>query len=225
MAIAERKGDTRTQQAYQILKSLVMDNTLKPSASYLEAELADRLGMSRTPVREAALQLESEGFLSIRPRHGITILPISIEDMTEIYELLTELEPYAAERVARNGLSDDQREAFMAHVHAMEAALDRNDLVQWADADEAFHMHLVRLAGNERLSRMVATFWDQVHRARIATLTLRPKPSRSNEDHRKLVDLLDKGDWQGARQLHRDHRESAKNMLVDLITRHSLDHL
>lgn len=225
MALAERKSDTRTQQAYQTLKGLVMDNTLKPSASYLEAELADRLGMSRTPVREAALQLESEGFLSIRPRHGITILPISIEDMTDIYELLTELEPYAAERVARNGLSSAQRDALIAHVNAMETALERDDLVQWANADEAFHMNLVRLAGNERLSRMVATFWDQVHRARIATLTLRPKPSRSNEDHRKLVDLLDEGDWQGARQLHKDHRENAKNMLVDLITRHSLDHL
>lgn len=225
MASAERKGDTRTQQAYHTLKCLVMDNTLKPSASYLETELADRLGMSRTPVREATLQLESEGFLSIRPRHGITILPISIEDMTEIYELLTELEPYAAERVARNGLSVVQRDALMVHVNAMEAALEDDDLVQWANADEAFHMNLVRLAGNERLSRMVATFWDQVHRARIATLTLRPKPSRSNEDHRKLVDLIDKQDWQGARRLHREHRENAKNMLVDLITRHSLDHL
>ncbi|MFK8034778.1 MAG: GntR family transcriptional regulator [Hyphomicrobiales bacterium] len=225
MVSTERKGDTRTQRAYQTLKALVMDNTLKPSASYLESELADRLGMSRTPVREAALQLESEGFLTIRPRHGITILPISIEDMTEIYELLTELEPYAAERVARNGLSVSQREALMVHVNAMEAALESDDLVLWADADEAFHMNLVRLAGNQRLSRMVATFWDQVHRARIATLTLRPKPSRSNEDHRKLVDLLGDGDWKGARQLHREHRENAKNMLVDLITRHSLDHL
>lgn len=225
MAMAERKSDTRTQQAYQTLKSLIMDNTLKPSASYLEAELADRLGMSRTPVREAALQLESEGFLSIRPRHGITILPISIEDMTEIYELLTELEPYAAERVARNGLSEAQRDALMVHVNAMEAALERDDLVSWAHADEAFHMNLVRLAGNDRLSRMVSTFWDQVHRARIATLTFRPKPSRSNEDHRQLVNLLDKGDWKQARQLHRAHRENAKNMLVELITRHSLDHL
>lgn len=225
MASADRKSDTRTQQAYQTLKDLVMNNTLKPSASYLEAELATRLGMSRTPVREAALQLESEGFLTIRPRHGITILPISIEDMTDIYELLTELEPYAAERVARNGLSGAQRAALMVHVSAMEAALEADDLISWANADEAFHMDLVRLAGNERLSRMVATFWDQVHRARMATLTLRPKPLRSNEDHRKLVDLLDAGDWKNARELHRDHREKAKNMLVELITHHSLDHL
>lgn len=225
MTKAARKTDTRTRQAYQTLKGLLMDNALKPSASYLETELADMLGMSRTPVREAVLQLESEGFLSIRPRHGITILPISIEDMREIYELLTELEPYAAERLARRGLSDAGRELLMSHVSAMEAALEADDLVAWADADEAFHMDLVRLAGNQRLSRMVATFWDQVHRARMATLTLRPRPVRSNEDHRQLVDYLAAGDWQAASKLHRDHRETAKNMLVDLITLHNLNHL
>nr|WP_306265961.1 GntR family transcriptional regulator [Pararhizobium sp. IMCC3301] len=225
MTKAARKTDTRTRQAYQRLKSLLMDNALKPSASYLETELADMLGMSRTPVREAALQLESEGFLSIRPRHGITILPISIEDMQDIYELLTELEPYAAERLARAGLSDSGRDLLMSHVSAMETALDTDDLVAWAKADEAFHMALVRLAGNQRLSRMVATFWDQVHRARMATLTLRPRPVRSNEDHRRLVDYLAAGDWEAARKLHRDHRENAKNMLVDLITHHNLNHL
>lgn len=219
------KSDTRTQQAYQTLKGLIMENALKPSASYLETELAEMLGMSRTPVREATLQLEGEGFLSIRPRHGITILPISIEDMQDIYDLLTELEPYAAEKVAREGLSEEGRNLLMSHVNAMETALQSNELIAWANADEAFHMDLVRLAGNARLSKMVATFWDQVHRARMATLTLRPKPLRSNEDHRKLVDFVQAGDWLSARKLHRDHRKNAKAMLVDLITHHNLNHL
>lgn len=225
MTESARKTDTRTQQAYQTLKGLIMDNALKPSASYLETELAEMLGMSRTPVREATLQLESEGFLSIRPRHGITILPISIEDMQDIYDLLTELEPYAAEKVARDGLSEHGHTLLMSHVSAMDAALQANDLIAWAYADEAFHMDLVRLAGNARLSKIVSTFWGQVHRARMATLTLRPKPVRSNEDHRRLVSFVQSGDWQAARNLHREHRKNAKTMLVDLITHHNLNHL
>lgn len=225
MTGSARKTDTRTQQAYQTLKGLIMDNALKPSASYLETELAEMLGMSRTPVREATLQLESEGFLSIRPRHGITILPISIEDMQDIYDLLTELEPYAAEKVARDGLSEEGHTLLMSHVSAMDAALQANDLIAWAHADEAFHMDLVRLAGNARLSKIIATFWGQVHRARMATLTLRPKPMRSNEDHRRLVSFVQSGDWQAARNLHREHRKNAKTMLVDLITHHNLNHL
>lgn len=225
MTGSARKTDTRTQQAYQTLKGLIMENALKPSASYLETELAEMLGMSRTPVREATLQLESEGFLSIRPRHGITILPISIEDMQDIYDILTELEPYAAEKVARDGLSEHGHHLLMSHVSAMDAALQADDLIAWANADEAFHMDLVRLAGNARLSKIIATFWDQVHRARMATLTLRPKPVRSNEDHRRLVNFVQSGDWQAARDLHREHRKNAKTMLVDLITHHNLNHL
>lgn len=225
MTGSSRKNDTRTQQAYQTLKGLLMDNALKPSASYLETELAEMLGMSRTPVREAALQLQSEGFLSIRPRHGITVLPISIEDMQDIYDLLTELEPYAAEKVARDGLSEQSHDLLMSHVSAMEAALQSDNLIAWANADEAFHMDLVRLAGNARLSKIIGTFWDQVHRARMATLTLRPKPVRSNEDHRKLLDFVRDGDWQAARKLHREHRINAKTMLVNLITHHNLNHL
>lgn len=221
----EKKTDTNTQRAYQTLKSLVMDNTLKPSASYLEAELAEMLGMSRTPIREAALQLQSEGFLSIRPRRGITVLPISIEDMQDIYDLLTELEPYAAEKVAREGLSREGYRLLMAHVSAMDAALQGDDLVAWAHADQAFHMDLVRLAGNARLSRIISTIWDQVHRVRMATLTLRPKPERSNKDHRKLVELLEGGEWKAARELHRKHRENGKTMLLNLITHHNLSHL
>lgn len=220
-----QKNDTQTQRAYQTLKSLVMENTLKPSASYLETELAEMLGMSRTPVREAALQLQSEGFLSIRPRHGIIVLPISLEDMQDIYDLLTELEPYAAEKVARDGLSEQAHDLLMSHVNAMDAALESDDLVAWANGDEAFHMDLVRLAGNARLSKIISTFWDQVHRVRITTLTLRPKPVRSNEDHRKLVEFLQDGNWKAARKLHRDHRENGKVLLLNLIRHHNLSHL
>lgn len=216
---------TRTQLAYQTLKQLVMENELKPSASYLEAELAERLGMSRTPVREAALQLESEGYLSIRPRHGITVLPISVQDMSEIYELLIELEPYAAERLAQRGITAEEVAALQSHVDTMDKALAEDDLIGWADADEAFHTDLVRFSGNARLLKVIETFWGQVHRARIATLTLRPKPTQSNEDHQALITCLEAGNAKTARDLHRAHRQRAKDMLVALIQKHNLDNL
>ena len=95
MQTHEPKARKATEMAYSTLKAMIMDNKLQPAASYLESELAEQLGISRTPTREAMLQLERDGFVEVRPRHGMRVLPISATDMREIYEILTELEPLA----------------------------------------------------------------------------------------------------------------------------------
>ena len=181
--------------------------------------------MSRTPVREAVLTLESQGLLELRPRKGVRISPLSPDDMAEIYDVLTELESLAAERAASFGYDASELGQLAQAINDMDVALASSDLEAWAQADDRFHEELVRLGGNSRISMIVHMMSDQVRRARTTTLFMRPLPTKSNEDHRKVYKAIEKGDAETARNTHRDHRRHAKKIIVDLLKRNRLRYL
>ena len=209
--------DLQSGRAYRELKGLILDNRLSAGALMLEHEAAELLGMSRTPVREAMLRLQLEGMVAIRPRHGMRVLPVSADDMRQIYEVLTSLESTAAYLVAERGLSKEQLSQLSDAVAAMDSALDADDLIKWSEADERFHFLLVQFSENQRLIQMVGQLWDQAHRVRLLTLRLRPKPIKSNRDHEALVMAIRKRDADAAHQIHRDHRSKAGKMLTMLL--------
>ncbi|WP_291860386.1 GntR family transcriptional regulator [Bradyrhizobium sp.] len=210
--------ESQSERAYRELRDLIVDNRLGAGAQLLELEAAERLGMSRTPVREAMLRLQQEGMVEIRPRHGMRVLPVSADDMREIYEVLTALESTAAYLVAERGLSREKLARLSDAVAAMDDALDADNLVKWSEADERFHFLLVQFSDNARLAQMVGQLWDQAHRVRLLTLKLRPKPIKSNRDHEALVNAIRKRDAGLARQIHHDHRSKAGKMLIALLT-------
>ena len=214
-----------SQRAIHELRELIFSGELAAGSDHLESELAERLNMSRTPVREAALTLEGQGLLELRPRKGLRILPVSPQDMREIYDVLTELEGLAAQRAAEQGYSSVQLIDIKQAMADMEAAVDDNNLEDWARADDQFHRELVRLSGNNRLVHLVGMMSDQVRRARAMTLFIRPIPTQSNEDHRGVVDAIERGDGAEAGRLHRGHREQAKKMIVELLEKHRLKKL
>ncbi|GIT90011.1 GntR family transcriptional regulator [Jannaschia pagri] len=209
----------RSRTAADVLRRLIFDGELAPGSDHLETELATRLGMSRTPIREAAVQLAAQGLVELRPRKGLRVLPISPEDMREIYEVLTELESGAAGRAAERSHAPGVLDELEAAISDMDAALDRDDRDAWADADDTFHRLLMRLGGNTRAEAVVAMLADQVRRARAVTLWSRPLPVQSNADHRAVLDAIRRGDAETARAIHRTHRETAGRMLLDLISR------
>lgn len=212
---SERTGEG--PRVYATLRRMILDAELQPGAYVLHEDLAARLGVSRTPVREALIRLEQEGLIEIKPRHGMRVVPVSIDDMREIYELLTGLESLAAELTARRGLAPEQLAELQAAVDRMDEALDRNDLDRWAEADARFHRLLVAYAGNRRLEAMVASVLDQSRRARRLTLRLRPKPVASNADHRAVVEAIRTGDWRTAKRVHEKHRRENGDMLIELL--------
>lgn len=220
LASATERGPSQVQRAVSLLRDMIVTNRLLPGSNHLEAELAAMLEMSRTPVREAAIILEAQGLVEVVPRRGIRILSISPQDMDEIYSVLTELESLAAHDVARRGPTAAELAGLRALIEEMEAALARDDRTAWAEADDRFHSLLVALAGNRRLEQVVAMFSDQVRRARLLTLMIRPRPDQSNADHRDLVEAIARGDAEGARQIHRNHRKRAKELMLGLLERH-----
>lgn len=212
-----RKTRSQTDRAVEDLRALIFSGELASGTDHLETELADRLGMSRTPVREATRVLEAQGLLNIRPRKGVRILSLSVRDMREIYQVLTELESLAAAIVARSGYSTGDLSPLLGAIENMEVALGQDDRETWAEADEIFHSELVRLADNSRISMIFSVFNDQLRRARNFTLHLRPLPRKSNEEHRALYEAIVAGDDIGARQIHWSHRTTAGEMLINLM--------
>jgi DNA-binding GntR family transcriptional regulator len=209
-------------EAYEQIRRRILDNAWPPGHRALEQEVALALGMSRTPVREALLRLQSEGLVEVIPRHGMRVQPVSPNDMREIYQILTALECMAAELLAQRKPADSELEPLVADTQAMDKALSAEDLDGWAAADERFHAHLVELAGNRHLQATVLNYWDRAHRARMFTLRLRPKPVNSTREHMQMVERLRAGDAAGAAAVTRAHRERANRELVTIFERFKL---
>ncbi|MEM0977764.1 MAG: GntR family transcriptional regulator [Pseudomonadota bacterium] len=217
-----QRPKSQSQRAVEELRSLILRNELQAGGVYLETELAEMLDMSRTPVREAALVLEAQGLVQVRPRKGVRILPVAINDMREIYDILTELESLAAFDAASKNYSEEQLGTLSETIEHMDLAVAADNREAWARADDLFHEELLRLGGNERVVHVAAMMADQVHRAKRATLFIRPSPSKSNEDHRGVLEAIRDGDGERARAIHHQHRQSARDMLIALLEKHHL---
>lgn len=216
------KSRSSSHRAIEELRELIFSGELPGGSDHLESELAVRLNMSRTPIREAALALEAQGLLELRPRKGVRILAISPDDMREIYEVLTALESVAARNAAQSGYSEAELAGLASAIDNMDRALEKDDLRGWADSDDHFHSELVRLGGNTRITSVVSMMADQVRRARSITLFMREKPHKSNHDHREVLDAIRDGKPDVAYRIHHAHRTQARSTLLELLDRHQL---
>lgn len=212
-------------EAYEQIRRRILDNVWPPGHRALEQEAALALGMSRTPVREALMRLQNEGLVEVIPRHGMRVLPVSPNDMREIYQILTALECMAAELLALRKPTDEELAPLVAATAMMDQALAAEDLDAWAAADERFHQQLVELAGNIQLQATVLNYWDRAHRARMFSLRLRPKPVNSTKEHMQMVERLRAGDALGAANVTRAHRERATRELVAIFEQFKLSQM
>jgi DNA-binding GntR family transcriptional regulator len=215
------------EKAYRILKHSILTNQYPPAFQATETELAMRLAMSRTPLREALLRLQSDGLVELLPRHGIRVLPVYAADLREIYELLVCLEGTAAELLANRRLPADAPEfvEMEAANVGIDEALAKNDLDSFAEMDDRFHRLLFTNCGNARLIRIVSSITEQQHRARMLTLRLRPSPLHSSTEHREILDAIRRGDAHAAHELHRAHRIRGMKLILGLIDEYRLGHL
>ena len=213
------------ERAYREIRRLILNSEMPAGTHVLEKELSVLLEMSRTPIHEAMIRLAEEGMVEIKPRHGMRVLPVSADDMQEIYQILTALESEAAEEIAREGVADEAMKAMRQAVDDMDAALKSDDLLAWAQSDDHFHRLLMENCPNRRLRALVSQFLAQSHRVRMLTLRLRPKPVGSNEDHEALLDAIERRDADAARQIHREHRFRNGRMLVGLLRDYGLTQL
>lgn len=204
------------ERAYVQLRRAIADMVLQPGEPLTEASLAEWLGIGRTPVREALKRLGDEGLVDAIPRKGYFVSKISARAAQEIYEMLEGLEGMAIKLAAERATPECIARLEEA-VRQQQEALAREDLDAWIAADEAFHVAVLDMADNRRIRRIIEPLNAQLHRLRVFTIRLRPKPTRSTDTHAAQLAAIRAGDGRLARELLQEHRAYARRMMVDLI--------
>jgi DNA-binding GntR family transcriptional regulator len=182
------------EKAYREIKQMVLENRVHGGEYLFEDDLARAVGMSRTPLREALVQLQNEGLIAIVPRRGIQVVPLTIADIREVQDLLQWLESQAASALAARPDRDVSVKALGAHVAQMQGALAAGDMTAWANSNDQFHVALIASAGNGRLERICEVLLDQSQRVRAFTLRLRKPPTRTTDSHARMLKAIADGD-------------------------------
>lgn len=173
--------------AYTLTKDLIISGGLPGGSLISEGDIAARAGLSRTPVREAFLRLEAEGLMTLHPKRGAVIVPVSPGEAEDVLQLRRALETAAAERIATRGLPAGVRGRLDALIERQRELAEQGDVAGFAEADEAFHRGIVEASGNELAERFYGTLADR--QRRMSVTALRPRPERLSvlvEEHTAL---------------------------------------
>ena len=214
-------GLNARERAYLDLRHRILNGRLAPGTTLLETEIAGMLGLSRTPVREAAIRLADEGLVAVRPRHGITVVDLSLDDFRDILNVFSALEVRAVALAATRPLTQAQRNGLAQLIQRMEKATADGDIARWSDLDDDFHSTLVGLCGNSRLQRTIGEYWGQQYRGRRLIQPHRPRPSASDTEHRAILKAVLDGDPEAAHASHLAHRARADRyqLALDVVRR------
>ncbi len=191
------------EQVYDHLRHLLSRGEIQPGAFINQDELASRLGVSRTPLRDALLQLEAEGFVSILSRRGVRVQPLTLEDIRHLYEVIGALEG-AALLAAFPELGKTEVRA-LRHLNAeMKDAVLAGDFDRYYDRNLAFHDVFLDRCGNERLVRIVRTHKQRLYDWPRRQGLVKEWELASLEEHAAFVRLVAKGDARAAADHLRD---------------------
>ncbi len=191
------------QQVYEFLKGELNRGTIEPGSQLDLTALADRLGTSRTPLREALLQLAAEGFVTILPRRGIVVNELTPEEIRHIYEIVGALEG-AALLAAAPALTAGDHARMRALGGEMRRALEKDDFDRYYEKNLAFHDVFLDRCDNARLVRTVRTLKERLYDFPRRKGFVKAWEEASVGEHEALVDLLARGDARGAADHLRD---------------------
>lgn len=203
-------------RAYNHLESAILTGKLKPRERLVEKNLAERLKMSRTPIREALRRLEERGMVRILPRRGAVVSDVSPSDVENIYAVRSYLEVFAArlaaQRINREGLT---RVAGLEAAHAKLAG--GTDIRALMLANDRFHDAIYAAAENPCLVELIQQLRRQVHVVRFNAWALPERIARSLAEHRRMVEALGVRDGDGLAELTQEHIQVAKDTYLSYL--------
>ena len=191
-AIALLQTNSLSMLVQRELERMILDGELGAGAKLNEAAIAEMLGVSRGPVREAFRSLEESGLVRLEKNRGVFVRQVSLEEADEIYELRAALDEFAGRRVAQKGAAADVRE-LRALVERMDKAAARDELDAYYRANLHFHDRLVELAGNAKLLATYRRLVNELHLYRRASLAQAGALPISTREHHDIVEKISGG--------------------------------
>lgn len=210
-ATPEPAHASRADQVYAQLKRDVAEFKLVPGDRFSENELCERLGVSRTPVRQALFRLQQEGYVEVLFRSGWRVLPFDFVQFEQLYDLRMVLETTAAHRLCTDGeLVDQTLLDQLAAIWLVPAAERSADRVQVGEWDEAFHCALVAAAGNAEVARVHRDVTERIRIIRRLDFTKPARIDATYDEHAKILRAVQRKRADQAAMLLRAHIETSQ---------------
>lgn len=189
---------------FNTLRQAILRGELKPGTRLMEISLANKLGVSRTPIREAIRKLENEGLVLMTPRKGAEVAEITEKSMLDVLEIRKALEELTT-GLACDRITPEQIERLKEAETYFEDMLDGRDITLIAEADVKFHDIIFEATDNKRLINLLNNLREQMYRFRIEYLKGLEYYPKLKEEHNMLIRAIENGDKETAKQVIGNH--------------------
>ena len=207
---------------FTTLRQAILKGELQPGERLMEIQLAEKMGVSRTPIREAIRKLAAEGLVTMIPRKGAIVAGISEKMLKDVLRVRMTLEKMAYECAFEN-ITDEAIENLKAAEAEFESAVESGDLVSIAEADEKFHFIIYTAAGNDKLLEILTNLKENMYRYRMEYAKNRGVRSELIEDHRAIVNTLADRDAENGLKLVEKHISSQEKAVLEKLKQEAQD--
>jgi DNA-binding GntR family transcriptional regulator len=194
---------------FEYLRNAILGGELKPGERLMEVTIADQLGVSRTPVREAIRKLGKENFVIMIPRKGAYVADLTKKDILEVLEIRKELEGFAA-YLASERMTIEEKEALAKTMEQFNASMATMDKKSMIDNDNAFHSLIFKATKNQRLINIIYDLHDQFQRFRLVYFSEFTNYNEIQASHGRIYDAIIKGDALVAKAEAENHIENLR---------------
>lgn len=201
---------------FNTLRKAILKGELKPGERLMEIALAERLGVSRTPVREAMRKLELEGLVVMIPRRGAQVANITEKDLNDVLEVRIALENLSIENACAR-MTEEQLEQLWEAAKIFERTMADGNLVKLAEADVAFHEVIYQSSDNRRLNQVLNNLREQIYRYRVEYLKEDEARNRLVKEHEEITDAIRNRDVKKAQELSFEHLENQRMGIIQAI--------
>ncbi len=198
---------------FNTLRQAILTGELKPGERLMEIHLANKLGVSRTPIREAIRKLELEGLVTMIPRRGAEVAQITEKSMNDVLEVRRALDALCVELACERITEEDMGRLKQA-CEAFEAAVRTRDVKKIARADVELHDIIVQATGNQRLIQLINNLSEQMYRYRFEYIKDVSQHQRLIDEHRMIYESIVKKDREAASQAAHVHIDNQKKAII-----------
>ena len=198
---------------FNTLRKAILKGELKHGERLMEIALAERLGVSRTPVREAMRKLELEGLVVMIPRRGAQVANITEKDLNDVLEVRIALENLSIENACTR-MTEEQLSQLLEAAKVFERTMADGNLVKLAEADVAFHEVIYQSSDNRRLNQVLNNLREQIYRYRVEYLKDEETRNLLVKEHEELYEAIKARDVKTAQEISFRHIENQREAIV-----------